>query len=105
MLHHLLNKQQQHLLSSKYFSPGNLFRTENVFFRISDKPANRSIQTQRYTIDNNDEDLLILSLNESVNEQIPKNKKSRIIHNNHRPTTALADSEEQNLLKDIFFIC
>ncbi len=77
------------------------------FFRISDKQANRPIQTQRYGIHNNDEDLLILSLNESLHEEIPKkiatNKKSRVHHNS--PTAALADSEEQNLLKDIFFIC
>jgi hypothetical protein len=86
-------------------SPVKQTTTTSSVVKISDKPVNRSIQTQRYTIDNNDEDLLILSLNESVNEQIPKNKKSRIIHNNPRPTTALADSEEQNLLKDIFFIC
>ncbi len=72
---------------------------------MSDKQqANRPIQTQRYGIDNNDEDLLILSLNESIHEELPKklvtNKKSRMHHNS--PT---ADSEEQNLLKDIFFIC
>jgi hypothetical protein len=73
---------------------------------MSDKQANRPIQTQRYGIDNNDEDLLILSLNESLHEEIPKrlitNQKSRI---NNNPSTVLADSEEQNLLKDIFFIC
>ncbi len=75
---------------------------------MSDKPNNRPIQTQRYGIDNNDEDLLILSLNESLNEQIPNKipttKKTRVNHN-HPPTAAIADSEEQNLLKDIFFIC
>jgi hypothetical protein len=74
---------------------------------MSDKQANRPIQTQRYGIDNNDEDLLILSLNESIHEEIPKriatNKKSRVQH--HNSPTALVDSEEQNLLKDIFFIC
>ena len=80
-----------------------------LFFRTSDKPTNRPIQTQRYGIDNNDEDLLILSLNESLNEQIPNKittttKKTRVNHN-HPPTAAIADSEEQNLLKDIFFIC
>jgi hypothetical protein len=73
---------------------------------MSDKQANRPIQTQRYGIDNNDEDLLILSLNESLNDQISKkistNKKSRV---NNNPVTHIADSEEQNLLKDIFFIC
>jgi hypothetical protein len=75
--------------------------------KMSDKQANRPIQTQRYGIDNNDEDLLILSLNESIHEEIPKriatNKKSRVQH--HNSPTALVDSEEQNLLKDIFFIC
>jgi hypothetical protein len=80
------------------------FLSAKHFFRMSDKPINRPIQTQRYGIDNNDEDLLILSLNESINEPTPKkiatNKKSRV-----NPPTASADSDEQNLLKDIFFIC
>jgi hypothetical protein len=110
VLHHLLNnrQQQQHRLSSSNFFKFNLFQRKKKFFflRISDKQISRPIQTQRYGIDNNDEDLLILSLNESLNEKIPKklitNKKSRI---NNNPTTAIADSEEQNLLKDIFFIC
>lgn len=82
------------------------FRRRKLKFRMSDKPTNRPIQTQRYNIDKNDEDLLILSLNESLHEELPKkistNKKSHI---NNRPTTTMADSEEQNLLKDIFFIC
>ncbi|CAF3177737.1 unnamed protein product [Rotaria socialis] len=75
--------------------------------KISDKQVNRPIQTQRFTMNNNDEDLLILSLNESLHEQVPN--KSQINHkpqfkNNNR-MNANADSEEQNLLKDIFFIC
>lgn len=65
----------------------------------------RPIQTQRFTMSNNDEDLLILSLNESLREEQPKklvtHSKSRVNH----PSTISADSEEQNLLKDIFFIC
>ena len=65
----------------------------------------RPIQTQRFTMSNNDEDLLILSLNESLHDEIPKklvtHSKSRV----SRPSTTSADSEEQNLLKDIFFIC
>lgn len=72
----------------------------------SDKQINRPIQTQRYGIDNNDEDLLILSLNESLHEKTPKqltiNNKSQT-HNNRMNN--IAESEEQNLLKDIFFIC
>ncbi|CAF4120793.1 unnamed protein product, partial [Rotaria sp. Silwood2] len=74
--------------------------------KISDKQANRPIQTQRYGIDNNDEDLLILSLNESYHEpiqkKIPINNKSQM---NKNSMNAVVDSEEQNLLKDIFFIC
>jgi len=46
--------------------------TTTSVVKISDKQANRPIQTQRYGIGSNDEDLLILSLNESLNEQIPK---------------------------------
>ncbi|CAM4752366.1 unnamed protein product [Rotaria magnacalcarata] len=75
--------------------------------KISDKQANRPIQTQRFTMNNNDEDLLILSLNESLHEQVPNksqiNHKSQFKNNNRM--NANADSEEQNLLKDIFFIC
>ncbi|CAF0754649.1 unnamed protein product [Rotaria sordida] len=81
-------------------------QTTKFIVKSSDKQANRPIQTQRYEIDNNDEDLLILSLNESYHEQIPKklpiNNKPQI---NKNSMNALADSEEQNLLKDIFFIC
>ncbi|CAF1277648.1 unnamed protein product [Adineta steineri] len=76
--------------------------------RVPEKQITRPIQTQRSSLTNNDEDLLILSLNESLHEQIPKNlqinKKSRT-NNNHHSSNAKADSEEQNLLKDIFFIC
>ncbi|CAF3335322.1 unnamed protein product [Rotaria sp. Silwood1] len=81
-------------------------QTTKPHVKVSDKQAKRPIQTQRYGIDNNDEDLLILSLNESYHEQIPKilpiNNKSQI---NKNSMNAIADSEEQNLLKDIFFIC
>lgn len=77
------------------------------FFRASDKQNSRAIQTQKYGIDNNDEDLLILSLNESLHEPAPKkisiNHKPRM--NNNNAMNAQVDSEEQNLLKDIFFIC
>ena len=60
----------------------------------------RPIQTQRVDVRHSDEDLLILSLNESLHEPKAKiDKKSRF-----NPSNA-ADSEEQNLLKDIFFIC
>ncbi|CAF3611090.1 unnamed protein product [Rotaria socialis] len=75
--------------------------------KISDKQVNRPIQTQRFTMNNNDEDLLILSLNESLHEQVPNkpqiNHKPQFKNNNRM--NANADSEEQNLLKDIFFIC
>jgi hypothetical protein len=47
----------------------------------------------------NDEDLLILSLNESFHEPVPQARKSQA------PSNAFVDPEEQNLLKDIFFIC
>lgn len=71
--------------------------------KIPDKPtnSNRSIQTQRYNIPNNDEDLLILSLNESVSEKkaTPRRRTTTT------PTSNYVDCEEQNLLKDIFFIC
>lgn len=65
----------------------------------------RPIQTQRYTMANNDEDLLILSLNESLHEEIPKKPVTHSKTRVNRPSTTTADSEEQNLLKDIFFIC
>ncbi|CAF0778449.1 unnamed protein product [Adineta ricciae] len=75
--------------------------------KATERQISRPIQTQRATLDTNDEDLLILSLNESLHEQLPKTvpptMKSRV-HSNP-PTNLFADSEEQNLLKDIFFIC
>ncbi|UJR26123.1 hypothetical protein I4U23_007469 [Adineta vaga] len=81
-------------------------QTKSVL-KISEKQIIRPIQTQRATLDHNDEDLLILSLNESLHEQLPKNvpinQKSRV--HSHQPTHSLVDSDEQNLLKDIFFIC
>ena len=84
------------------------FKKSN-FFRISDKQVNHPIQTQRYEIDNNDEELLIQSLNESSHEQtlekLPVKNISRVNNNNWNLTTAIVDPEEQNLLKDIFFIC
>ncbi|CAF4285646.1 unnamed protein product, partial [Adineta steineri] len=39
--------------------------------RVPEKQITRPIQTQRSSLTNNDEDLLILSLNESLHEQIP----------------------------------
>ena len=60
----------------------------------------RQIQTQRYDLDNDEEDLLILSLNESLHDV-----KGTPTRSSQAMPTASLDADEQDLLKDIFFIC
>lgn len=67
--------------------------------KSSEKVSKRPIQTQRVDLNANDEDLLILSLNESLHEPIVAQRKTT------KTSVNTIDSEEQNLLKDIFFIC
>ena len=68
------------------------------------RPAHRStkrqIQTQRFDLENDEEDLLILSLNESLHDV-----KATPIRSSQAMSTASLDADEQDLLKDIFFIC
>lgn len=89
-------QQQQSKLVERATSPVKQPASRN---KNPEHGQKRSVQTQKIDVRHNDEDLLILSLNESLHEPKARTRKSQV------SSTNATDSEEQNLLKDIFFIC